>query len=206
MIQLRREVRRGVDAGAAAAVRARRGVGVAARVEVVQAVAEEARLCEAPVSEDLARHARRPRHPQRVAVGIGADDGRKHGGRRRQGGGLHERLHGCHVLGPSQHHDPHAGDGPRILQRGEDLGEGQRDAELGQHEPGPVRALDLHPLRALGASDELANDHRLLPLVPEEVHDPVHALLGDDEDHAQAAIEGGGQLPGADLPNCREPA
>mmetsp|Transcript_45983 Transcript_45983/g.137423 ORF Transcript_45983/g.137423 Transcript_45983/m.137423 type:complete len:1131 (+) Transcript_45983:227-3619(+) len=200
LLQVRGEIGRSVDARATAAV------GFIIPLQILQTVAEEAGLRETPISQDLVSQASGPCHSQRVAVGVCAHDGHKHRGRGWQRRGLHKRLQGRHLLGACQDQDAHAGNPPGVLQRGQHLWEGQRDAQLRQHQPAAVLARNLHGLRALDTWEELTDDHGLLPLVSEEVHNLVDILLAHDQDHAQTAVEGRRQLLGSDLPHSSKPA
>mmetsp|Transcript_133517 Transcript_133517/g.285496 ORF Transcript_133517/g.285496 Transcript_133517/m.285496 type:complete len:265 (-) Transcript_133517:3170-3964(-) len=81
-----------------------------------------------------------------------------------------------------------------VVQGGIDLRKGQGDAELRQHEPRALCALDLEWLLALTACEEFADDHRLLVQVSERPEHLIDIGLRDHERHADTAVEGGRHL------------
>mmetsp|Transcript_50971 Transcript_50971/g.129460 ORF Transcript_50971/g.129460 Transcript_50971/m.129460 type:complete len:384 (-) Transcript_50971:29-1180(-) len=207
-VQVRREVKGCVGAFVNLAVASSAGVGgrVQVVVEGLQAVAKKLRLLEAALAQDDVLHAIRPRHHQCLAVRIrtrDCDQARRRGrhlGRAEQG--LHRRDH----LAAGQDQDLHAADRPRILQRRQDLWEGQRDTELGQHQPRALCALDLDTWRPIRARDQLADHERLLMKLCQHRHRRLLTRCWHDENHAQTAIEGGDKLSARYLTDGRKPS
>mmetsp|Transcript_56464 Transcript_56464/g.148476 ORF Transcript_56464/g.148476 Transcript_56464/m.148476 type:complete len:649 (+) Transcript_56464:377-2323(+) len=188
-----------------AGVGAPRLTGVVLR-GLLEAVAEEVRLRELAAAEHHVLDPSGPGEGERRAARVGAHHGHEGGGGGGHGRGLDERLQRRDLRGAGQHHHAHARHGPGVLERGQDLREGQRDPELREHEPGPLRPLQLHARRARHAGDELAHHDGLLLHLAEHLLHALDVLLGDHEDHAEAAVERGGQLAGLHLAHGGEPA
>mmetsp|Transcript_32687 Transcript_32687/g.107704 ORF Transcript_32687/g.107704 Transcript_32687/m.107704 type:complete len:498 (+) Transcript_32687:111-1604(+) len=207
-VQVRREVKGCIGALVDLAISSSAGVGLHALVVVegVQTVAEKLRLLEAALAQDDVFHAIRPCQHQCLAVRIRTRDRDQARRRGRHLGRAEQGLHRRDPLAAGQDQDLHAADRPRILQRRQDLWEGQRDTELGQHQPRALCALDLDTWCPIRARDQLADHERLLMKLCQHGHRLLLTRCWHDEDHAQTTIESGDKLLARHLTDGRKPS
>mmetsp|Transcript_19297 Transcript_19297/g.45670 ORF Transcript_19297/g.45670 Transcript_19297/m.45670 type:complete len:274 (-) Transcript_19297:4200-5021(-) len=119
---------------------------------------------------------------------------------------LQQSLQGSCPRGAAHDENLRPGHHVRVLQRAQDLREGQGHAQLWQHQPTALGPVDVHLSLTIFSGQELPDDVGLLIHIFQACHDLVFVLLRSDQDHANATVEGRSEFVAGDVAPRGDPA